>query len=365
MRIYIYGVTRSDNKGDNVICETCAAILKKLYPNAKICIRNIDYIPLMFKPLLFILNVLHFEFAINKIKNLIKKHFCFMFHSSNTNIVFVGGQIFYRPFIDDIESIINISELFRIPIYFYGCGTGDLSDADKLRIYNLLNKSIVKQVYLRDDYVGISENVSKSRIVPDVALCSDILINERCKKKSIIKKIGLGVIFIENYNKQNEVQITLEAYVSSMQSLVYGLLHKGYDVELFCNGNLQDYKTLQLISLKFSHVKNVTIARRPKSAKQLISLISNYDFVIASRLHALIISYSLAIPFLGLAWDKKISLFCKLIHEDERSIDLAMIYDQSTFFVSFDKSLTLRNQDIRLNMKNEVFTVLSQMLNKN
>ena len=90
----------------------------------------------------------------------------------------------------------------------------------------------------------------------------------------------------------------------------------GYDVEIFTNGSPIDYIVAKSLYFRFNQL--LTLAVRPKNDRDLVYQISKYNIVIASRLHALILSYSYKIPFVGIVWDAKVEEFANLIGYSNR-----------------------------------------------
>lgn len=308
-KIYIYGVTSSHNLGDNVICDTFFYFVKTKSPSSRIIVRDINYVPLIFKVIRKILIILGLQYK--KLNSFAQKYFSFWGNSRDAIVVFAGGQLFYDYFVNDIISIVKAASYKKIGVYFYGCGTGCIEGKNKNDLIEILKNPNVVMVTLRDDYIGLRDAILNISIVPDVAICCNVMSVSYRKEKSNI--IGIGVISIDNYNKQNHKQVTEEYYISSMCGMIVKLKQVGYEIELFSNGNEED----QLMADKIqSFLKNnfpITIAPQPSTAKELITIENKYTYVIASRLHAMIIAYSYNIPFWGICWDEKIISFCKCI----------------------------------------------------
>lgn len=55
----------------------------------------------------------------------------------------------------------------------------------------------------------------------------------------------------------------------------------------------------------------------PTTPRNLVNLISGYKAIIAARLHATIIAYSLQIPAIGLVWNNKLTFFGKNINAED------------------------------------------------
>lgn len=316
--IYIYGVTSSDNIGDNVICSTFTSIIKEQNPDSKIELRNIFYYPLIWKCVFMLMRVIGKESR--KLKRWVNEKFLFTRIPEKSYIIFAGGQLFYEYFIEPVSEIVRIAELKNIEVNFYGCGTGKMTDEKRSTLSHILQSKVIKNIFLRDDYIGLCKELPKIKIVPDVAVCCDRLVN-RCRSNKG-NTVGIGVIAIQNFNKQNVVKITEEQYVTYISNIISSVINNGYNVEIFCNGNISDYEFARTIYSGYETDQNVQLATRPVTSMDLISLVSRFDYTIASRLHALIISYAFGIPFYGLSWDLKIPSFCSMIGNQNNYLDL-------------------------------------------
>lgn len=353
-KIYIYGVVSSDNIGDNVICSTFVSILRDEYPNSKIELRNIFYYPLIWRCVFKILSIIGQNFK--KLKSRVSRQFSFVRAPEDSLIVFAGGQLFYECFIEQISEIVKAAELRQIKVNFYGCGTGWMTDEKRILLSHVLQSKVINNVFLRDDYANICKEFSTIKMVPDVAICCDRLINiDRRRKKTTV---GLGVIDIENYNKQNLLKLTDKQYFEYISNIINLIRERGFDVELFCNGNVVDYKFACTIYHHYESDPRVQLAPRPVTSVELISLISCFGYTIASRLHALIISYAFGVPFYGLSWDLKIPSFCEMIGREKAYSDMGELNASKVMSV-FE---TMYDERLRLELKEAVIREIKQIV---
>ncbi|MNF57022.1 Polysaccharide pyruvyl transferase [compost metagenome] len=63
---------------------------------------------------------------------------------------------------------------------------------------------------------------------------------------------------------------------------------------------------------------------KPKTPSDLVNTINRYDLIVAHRLHANIIAYSLGITSIGLRWDTKLHSFFKSINREHLFIDTVL-----------------------------------------
>lgn len=346
----LVGATASTNYGDNVICETFRGLLQK-YTGERFELVHVEYTPWMLRIILKILKVYsfftkkHYDELIYKLR----RHFLGKkLRKENSDVIFVGGQMFFDYFARYVRLFVESSVIANTKVYFYACGVGRLSNINKEHLRQVLNKDNVGLLSVRDNLDSIKELNPEVVFKPDVAICCNLIFDDIKKSSKEDNLVGLGVISISFYNKNNKGnEISEEAYISSMCNMIENIHILGFKVELFCNGEKGDYEVAVKIAQRFS--EKVVVSERPTNARELIKQITKYNYVIASRLHALIISYSYNIPFFGMGWDAKVKEFFDLIGHSERYVDLSMLND-----VDWRMSLQELSQGIKLERREEL-----------
>ena len=81
-----------------------------------------------------------------------------------------------------------------------------------------------------------------------------------------------------------------------------------FDFYLFCNGMERDIEFGRQLIKEFN-LPESKLLEKPKTAKELLELVSGFDLVFGARLHACITSVSLGVPVSGLLWDNKLDYF--------------------------------------------------------
>ena len=90
----------------------------------------------------------------------------------------------------------------------------------------------------------------------------------------------------------------------------------GYQVHLFTNGAPEDEALKDMLAADLGPGLVLNLPR-PTLPAQLVANISRCDSIIAHRLHANIVAYSLDIPSIGLSWDSKVRSFFSLTGRDD------------------------------------------------
>ena len=316
MKSYLFvGESNSENLGDSVICNLtlqfarkelqdradyslfdiscarCTLVGKLLSKLKQIC--NID----LFSSYQFVYTYLRAYFIVSK----------------STTIIFVGGEIFLDYFINAIFALLSLSKRKGLNVRFHSCGVGKMSEKSNLRFLQYLKSVKLECFTLRDGIKYYQSVIPNVRQIPDIAICA----NEFYLSSPKSKKIGWGVINVESYNfNYPNNPISLEEYLLMSEFAIREILALGYDVEIFTNGSPIYYIVAKSLHFRFNQL--LTLAVRPKNDRDLVYQISKYNIVIASRLHALILSYSYKIPFVGIVWDAKVEEFANLIGYSNR-----------------------------------------------
>lgn len=238
-------------------------------------------------------------------------------------IVLVGGGLIkykYQGVFLYLTALIEVAEELSIPLVINAAGVEGYSETDPRcqLLKESLNKNIVKIITTRDDLETLSKKYmyENSKIHTDKVSDSAVYSNEVYKIKkqeSYTYGIGLvrGGIFLDN-----ERHLMSEEVAEFYAELILEMEGRGLNYQLFTNGFSADSELLPIIERKLNRT-HLNILE-PKQDDELIRIISKFTTVIAARLHANIISYSLNVPSIGLVWNDKLGLFGDDIGYPER-----------------------------------------------
>ncbi len=241
-------------------------------------------------------------------------------------IVFVGGGIVkfkYQKFYEYIDKITCIADKNNIPVYFHAVGVeGYDSEDDKCKLLKkALNRDCVKQITVRENHDILTSNyITNSNIntatVSDSAVWSPETFNINKKQGTCI---GLGMIR-EGIFRSNGIDIGFEELLQFWSDIIHELSIRGLPFKLFTTGWPSDMKFIDNFfkAVKWDEDKYNELVISVSSPEELVSTISKFRGVIAGRLHANIISYSLDIPSVGLVWNDKLKRWGENIMYPER-----------------------------------------------
>lgn len=337
MRILLIGERYSDNLGDQVLCQIVEHQLKHEFEDSEIVFLDISgrkeniqdtvkkelslknrFSFIKYKIIEFITHLgIDLEYFVFKSFFPSKKQFITIDSSHFDIAVFAGGQMIKNTFILQINYIVEQLEKNGVPVIFNSCGAGIIT-SKKLRriISDVLNKENVYLISVRDSIDKIkeliSENHSNNKVKDsfDPAIwCSDIY--HITKRNS--NTIGLGIMFSIAYPFRKQANF--------WKKTVCELEKRNLEWHFFCNGSKLDYSFAKYILSQLGY-KEEKLANRPIMPEELIKTISGFKSIISFRLHSHIIAYSLKIPSIGVAWDKKLFAFFDKINRKKYCMDL-------------------------------------------
>lgn len=133
-------------------------------------------------------------------------------------------------------------------------------------------------------------------------------------------RIGVGVISRRVAQRlatgPNAIHSTRRFYLELCRSLV----RRGSQPCLFTNGDPEDHAEMEQV---FQAAQGdgelrpiVSAGDRPTDERSLVDTLARFDGLVAHRMHATIAAYSLGIPTVGLAWDRKLESFFRLVKRE-------------------------------------------------
>lgn len=244
-------------------------------------------------------------------------------------VVIGGGQIFLDNELNfpvKLRALTKILDKYHINRAFVCCGVSSkMSIIGRYIFRQLVNKPSVLGLIVRDmNSITNAKSVlsyPSPYFLTDPAIISSDLYS---KNTSLFKDfqgvtIGVNVMDFITLEKCYKNEISRDVILDVWVKFINKLLNSGYRVVLHTNGSAEDNNSLQILSERLDLNKNILIMM-PKNPSELATIISNLDALVAYRLHANILAYSLSVPSVGVVWDDKVSEF-------------ASITERSNFFI--------------------------------
>lgn len=243
-------------------------------------------------------------------------------------VVFAGGGLIKYAQQENlnvsIAAAVQAAAERNIPVAFHACGVEGFDETNPgcKRLLEAINNKTVKVVTTRDDLKTLTEKYKRNdELFTAAAADSAVFAGEilSVTKDETSGLIGIGVIrgnIFENYGTCLSEGELVEIY----GNVIRQLQENEQDFRLFCNGYKPDYVFAKKV-LTYAGLGEEYLLKRPESYRELVEQISGFRGVLAARLHACIISYSLEIPVVGLCWNEKLKYFGKEIHHPERFLE--------------------------------------------
>lgn len=243
-------------------------------------------------------------------------------------IVVGGGLIKYTTqyFGNSLTALLNVAEKYHIPVLFNAFGVEGYEEGNERckMLRQLTEIPSLKSVTVRDDfetfrnhYLSESSKIKVAKVADPAVWAAEVY---NIKVPSNNHLIGLGVArsnIFESYGVKFSGSELFELYVSVAQALI----RRGEEVEIFTNGLSDDNITAERLAV-YMREKGYDIKLSiPKNPKDLVEIEARYKAIVATRLHAVIIAYSLNIPVVGMVWNDKVKYFGKNIGSENNFIE--------------------------------------------
>lgn len=240
-------------------------------------------------------------------------------------IVVVGGALikyrFSRDFQNPLSTLIKVAENLNINVVFNSIGIEngyDESFSTCKLIKKFLNSPVVKQITTRDDIESLEKYVDNNSIfigktADSATWYKELFDIEEFKGEKVL---GVGVISPVKFNQYSEDNKS-KNYENLIFDFIDLLLKNNVKFKLFTNGHHMDQKFLETIVSKYKLDESFVIAK-PTHHSEIVVAMNSFHSIIASRLHACILGYSLNLPVVGIDWNGKLSYFGETINYPER-----------------------------------------------
>lgn len=259
----------------------------------------------------------------------------------------------------------------NIPLAVYAVGVSSKwCKKAKQLFYQSFNKQNLVYVATRDkkssgnlkDQLKISTN--NICFDPGLLACKNYKLTPEKKKQDNV--IGIGITapdVLYKYSTKNQSPINWEVLYTD---LAHKLSKEGYTVKFFTNGAPEDEKLKNILEDKLSKNLKIIFAPRMNKPHELVGCIANFDGLIAHRLHANIIAYSLQIPSVGMGWDDKLTSFFEGVNRKNFIIENNQISSEqivNTLYEALKIGIDKKNHQEIITTTSEEIHNLAEILN--
>ncbi|MBQ4161972.1 MAG: polysaccharide pyruvyl transferase family protein [Parabacteroides sp.] len=345
-QIIVVGDNSSTNLGDPILTQSTFYIIKRLVDDRdyKVSIFDIadrktqafkvttslesissikqsSYIVFIFKNLFVDIKAIVKWFI--KDKRLFIKRLEKCIHEEKIKFVIAGGalissSLFYAL---RLNAIINVAKRHNGQVIFNAIGIEKTIynyGFAKYIVRHFLKQPQVVSFSTRDHVEDISYLTNRKEFQiqsPDSGIFAAEAFDVCLKKTDLI---GLSVISYQAYesvmlNDERIRNLTPENLFSFWEGILRNFISTGQNFKIFTNGGVKDYEMGLLLCKRMKLDPTQYLLPMATNPKQLVKQFSLFRFVIAHRLHALIISTSLGIPVVPIVWSDKVVSFAKMI----------------------------------------------------
>ncbi|MEP1444772.1 MAG: polysaccharide pyruvyl transferase family protein [Paraglaciecola sp.] len=338
----------SDNLGDGVISDSVEYLLKRANPNIQVDTLDISgrthydnsdntdttlvkkvflNTPEIFRPLVTLIG--WFFIFKPRLRTEIKR----LNFKQCSLLIFGGGQL-----INDIalnfplkmSYITKHARQQQLKYSFNAVGVGQKVSPVGKKLFN----SIFKSRHLVSIHVRDNESLQRfnhifcSHKEPLLTIDSGLWAQETYKLTSVARnnksldgrlRIGVGISHPKEL-AAHSVDVSNLDMIDFWVEIISRITQLNLCPVLFTNGSRDDHLFMRQVVNKLDEhdkLNDIDVLARFKKPEQLVMAIATFAGVLSHRLHANIISHSLNVPSVALAWDKKVQSYFNLIERSE------------------------------------------------
>lgn len=240
---------------------------------------------------------------INQLKQFLQYALIFIRYRINI-VLIIGGSIFMEHNSDNgsyIKKMFSLKKVItKLKIVILGCNFGPYQNDD----YKNNIESVLK---LADD-VCFRDKISYSLFstIPTVRLGNDLAMNVNHGTYSSQRKSKVVGINLRNIDNWPTLASYKEAYINKAVELINYFRSKGFEVLMisFCE-QYGDEKIISDVIQKLSDKSGISVYEYRGNLKQALEIISTLEYMVATRLHAIILSFLYNIKVLPIAYSNK------------------------------------------------------------
>lgn len=244
----------------------------------------------------------------------------------------------------DMKRIISRAEKYGIPVVFNAVGMEGFDPENEgcIALDEMLHSFSARYITSRDYAENINASYFKdgyltaTRVADPAVWAGDAY---KIKRNPDSDVIGLGVAR-EGLFLDYDLPITKDELLVIWSDIINSLEAEGLKYKLFTNGLKQDEEFLaDLIAYMGKDSEREEIALpSAENAKQLVEYIAGFSSLIACRMHANIIAFSLGVPSVAFIWNEKLRFFGKSIGCSERYLEYNQLKDTKLILDTLKKA---------------------------
>ena len=250
-------------------------------------------------------------------------------------LIFGGGQLINDIALNfplKLAFIAKQARLKNLKYSFNAVGVGQKVSLIGKQLFNsVFNSPSLAAMYVRDDesvarFNQVFCSHKEALFTIDSGLWAQETyelegLSQNNKSKDGKLRIGVGISHPKELAAHSvDVGVRRVDMVDFWVEIVARITQHGLCPVLFTNGSRDDHLFMTQVVNKIDErgqLNDIEVFDRFKEPSQLVMAIATFSGVLSHRLHANIISHSLNIPSVALAWDKKVQSYFNLIERSE------------------------------------------------
>jgi len=320
LKITISGYYGFKNTGDEAILISMIKKIKGRKPQAEITVLSQN----------------PFETSINyRVKAINRMHWlkilkCF----SQTDIFLSGGGGLFQDVTGRGLSVlyylglILLAKIVGLPVMVYAQGIGPIK--------NQCNKILMKWILNKIDLISVRDNQSKKLLnqleinATPIHVCGDpsFLLEKKAIDEKLRNIIGLKEILSENNSMLVGISVRSHKTNNKDSKKIFARLadtliskHKSKIIFIPFNAKEDISESTEIMEL-MERREETYILRERLEPEELLSLISRFSFMLGMRLHSIMFSCLVQIPFIAISYDPKVKNFMEELDMSELALEL-------------------------------------------
>lgn len=357
-KVLICGYYGAYNRGDDLILKVLTDYLK--IKNADITVTSLD--PLSTSEIYGVKAIKSHRSLINGLWTLVKEVF-------KADVFILGGGGLYQDYGKHFRVVlfyglrVLIAGLLRKKVAYFALGVGNVELEKSKRFIHFVTK-YVNVITVRDE--GSKKVLEDIGVSSGILVCSDPVFSMQmsnlrpvARKSKPCMRVGISVF---PYEEQLMFSTGIDENIEkSIIEFTRFLLKCGHEVIFIPMEKTTDDNFISKLVANGS-LTDVVVLDSSLGHNDFIEAFATFDTVVAMRLHAIIISATLGIPFLPITYHSKVSNTVSLLEQQDLMVELNSLSSdklKDNFFTLINsyserksclinKSATLKQESLRL-----------------
>lgn len=229
----------------------------------------------------------------------------------NSDVLIIGGGNMIMdispnwPYI--FNYYINLAKKYNKSVYVPYVGMGPLKSADSIKTF--------KSAFRKIDFLSVRDDISKEIAIEllnynhPVSTIDPVFSFSKNMGEREVNKKNIGVCILSEQCFITTLDYVKYIYI--LETTIKKLSEKNVNLNFFFfSTETSDYSSVWKVYNSFKSDNNLTInVKEIYSTKDVVSLYNDLDFLIGGRMHSLIFSQVMLVPYIGFIWQNKLQGF--------------------------------------------------------